>query len=184
LAWPEDGYERFREVQAPSLRGQRLKAERSAIGHVQANTAEIRRSLVEKVEAPHSELTNCAVRRLSSSVSKVRWGTVGCIEADEALVQKGGVALLGCNQGQSERSAVGVLAGREKGELRGGLAGVVVGREVHAHGLRALVVIAPEVRGDLRTLMTTSQAMACGLVFGVVYFLARRLFGCRVRATD
>jgi hypothetical protein len=85
---------------------------------------------------------------------------------------------------QAEKMSAGgytgvVVAG--SAEVHHGLAGVVIGREVHVEASRTAVLLARNVNGNVTTLFNTRDALIIGLVSGLfsglMLLLGRVLFG-------
>ncbi|HMO53089.1 MAG TPA: hypothetical protein PJ994_01170 [Tepidiformaceae bacterium] len=84
---------------------------------------------------------------------------------------------------ETEKSAIGV-ARFERGTIRQSSAGVIIGKSVAVDEVRTGILIAPVVRGDVKTLLDMRSAVAIGfgMVLGKVFLAVvrgavRRVFG-------
>lgn len=170
-----DEGENLKDVQVPLVQAQRVRVEGSAIGNIEADIANVERSLVERLQSAHTELRLCAAQAVSGNVVESSSSAVAYIKASEADLQKGAVGLCNTTVLNSELSAIGVVAAQQKTEMRGGLAGIVAARGVHAEGVRALLVVSPRIEGDIRPVLGVGQALVLGVALGLVLFVLRRL---------
>ncbi len=85
---------------------------------------------------------------------------------DAALaIERSAIRRVTAEQVEISRSAVGVAV-FDRGTIRQSDAGLVVGRSVAVDQVRTGILIAPVVRGDVRTLLDMRSAVAIG--FGMV----------------
>ena len=175
--WGEGDGEGLEDVQVPSVQAQRVRARESAIGHLEADIANVERSLVERLRSAHAELRTCAVREVSSNVVQTSASAVAYVKASEADLRKAAVGLCNTTVLHSELSGIAVVAVQQRAEMRGGLAGIVAAREVRAEGVRALLVISPRIEGDIHPVLSARQALLAGVAFGLILFILRRLTG-------
>jgi hypothetical protein len=87
------------------------------------------------------------------------------------------VALLRTGSLVADHCLAGVVAASGTVTLSGGMTGVVAGRLVRGDRVRALLVLAPHVEGDVTSLLDTRQVILFGVMVGVVLFILRRLLG-------
>jgi hypothetical protein len=165
------------DVQASNVSTQRLRAERSSITHLDADTADIAHSLVEEVQSAHTELVSCNTRHVSSNVTEIKGGFVARLDTGEASADHSNVALLRTGSLTGDHCFEGVVAASGTVTLSGGMTGIIAGRLVRGDRVRALLVLAPRVEGEVTSLMDTRQVILFGVLAGVVLFILRRLLG-------
>lgn len=106
--------------------------------------------------------------------------SLGEVRGRDVEVEQSAVRSVHAERLEMEQSAV-IVARATDAELQSSAIGVLAAREVQAEQLTALFVLAPVVRGNVRTLFDLRTAIAVGAGF----FLARRalrLFGDARRA--
>lgn len=163
------------ETQVPVVRVHRLTAQRSSIGQLDSDTAEVKNSWLQQAQAAHVELGQCAVGQLSGNVAKAKSSAVAQVGVEELDVSTSFLGLASARRGHCERSLIGVLNAEGKVEASGGIAGVISAREVHAQNVKAAVVISPSVEGEFQALMGLREAAVFGAVFALVFLFLRWL---------
>ncbi len=101
--------------------------------------------------------------------TEVRRRALGDVRGHEVELEQCAVRSVSGEEVEVEQSAV-VFARAGRMKMEGSASVVVAARTVEAEDLRALFVLAPSVRGNVRTLFDLRTALAAGAGF----FLARR----------
>ncbi len=100
----------------------------------------------------------------------VRATAVRSISAGEVDIKQSAVQRVTGDDIEIEQSSVALVTGARI-ELEGGSSFVVVGRDIHMKKVNTVLLLAPRVRGEVRTVFDWKSAVAVGV--GVV--LTRRL---------
>ena len=104
--------------------------------------------------------------------AKARGAVVGDVRGHEVEIEQCAVRSVTAERVEAEQSAIAIVrAGQAR--MENTAAAIVAARTVEAGDLRALFVLSPSVRGNVRTLFDLRTALAVGVGF----FLARRFFG-------
>jgi hypothetical protein len=168
--------EDLERVQVPAVRAQRVRVQTSSVDHLEADIADIERSVVQQVQSAHVELGKSAVRRVEGNVVEVTASAVGYAKASEASFRQTVVGACGGTTLSAHTSIVGALGVAQRAQVTGSVVGFVGGREVRADGVRAVVVVASRLDGNVTTLLSQRQALVAGAAFALVWFILRRLF--------
>ena len=104
------------------------------------------------------------------------------LAANRLTLDKSAVRSVSAAEIEITKSAVAV-AKFEKGTIRQGSVGIVIGRSVAMDEVKAGVLISPVVRGDVHTLLDIRSAVAIGfgMVLGKAVLAAGRALVQRVR---
>lgn len=105
----------------------------------------------------------------AAAETELRRAAIGDVRAHEVEIEQSAVRSVHAEEFEAEQSAV-LFARAGTAEIENSAVGILVAREVEAESLTAAFVLAPVVRGNVRTLFDLRTAFA----MGAGYFVARR----------
>ena len=93
-------------------------------------------------------------------------GAAVMIQATSVTVDQGGIGFVRAGEAKLDRSSAQTLVA-DTITVNGGTTGLLVAREVHANPLRAFVVLAQKIDGQVETTLDTRGAILAGLIAGI-----------------
>jgi hypothetical protein len=154
---------------------------RSSMQAVNAEFVRMHQAAAERIHADEVGLQQSAAANVNANSVSAYWSALAAVEAEEVLSQKSVVGFV-----QSEKASVSGFTGAVgagNAEVHYGVTGLIAGREIHAEGARAVLLIGQNVNGNVTTLMDSRSALIAGLTSGLfaglMLLLGRVLFGRR-----
>lgn len=144
------------------------------------NGQEVRmvQSSAQSVRAENLNATITAALEQNVTTANLRFCSVGMLDADKADVNVGNIyAVLG-HQVSLRSCGARMIVAQDRIEMEQSGAALMAANEIEATEVRAGVVLAKEIRGNVRTLLDTRAAAIFGAAFGAafaaIWFLRRR----------
>lgn len=161
-----------KEIQAASVW-------RSRVEDLKAGLVRMYRSAVIGLRAEEVALQQSVAESIQADSVSVHQSGLGAVKAEEVLSQRSAIAYA-----QAEKASVSGYTGAviaTNAEVHYGITGLVAGRDVHAEGARAILLVGQNVSGNVTTLMNPRSALIAGLTgglfAGLLFLLGRALFG-------
>ncbi|HNB40995.1 MAG TPA: hypothetical protein PLG52_05820 [Anaerolineales bacterium] len=152
------------QVDVETVNAQLVRMHQSSAGLVTSEDVDMTMSAVAQAKVTNLKLTDSGIAALHADTATVQNSVVGVAQTTE-------LALNGV--------AGAVVAGSV--EFGNAYAGIVAGREVRAERIESLILLSPNVQGNVTTVMDTRGAIIAGLISGlfagIMLLLGRMLFG-------
>ncbi len=133
---------------------------------VEAEAVQVNQSNISQVNAEKVEFQQGSAARVYADQVTVRQGGVGITQATSANVSQSGVGIVRASDVTLEKcSAQAVIA--QTAIENGGTTGLLIAREVHANPIRAFVVLAQNIDGQVETTLDTRGAILAGVIAGI-----------------
>lgn len=144
------------------------------------NGQEVRmvQSSAQSMRAENLNATMTAALEQNATTANLRFCSVGMLDADKADVNIGNIyAVLG-HQVSLQSCGARMIVAQDRIEIERSGAALMAANEIEATEVRAGVVLAKEIRGNVRALLDTRAAAIFGAAFGAafaaIWFLRRR----------
>ena len=146
---------------------------------VQAELVRMHQAGADIINADEVELQQSAVANVKANHVSAHQSAMAKVEAGELLSQSSALGFVQAEKASVSGYTGAVVAG--SADIHHGMAGFVVGREVHVQDARTILLLGQNVNGDVTTLMDSRSALMAGLVgglfAGLMLLLGRMLFG-------
>jgi len=133
---------------------------------IEAEIVRVNQSGVLQVNAGKVEIQQGGANRVYAEQVTVNQGAAGIIQATSVTVEQGGLGFVRAGEVNIDESTVQTMVA-DTITANGGTAGLLVAREVHANPLRAFVVLAQKIDGQIDTTLDTRGAILAGLIAGI-----------------
>ena len=132
---------------------------------IHAEVVRLHQAGADAITADDVELTQSAAANVKANQINAHQSAMATVNAAEVITQQGAIGFV-----QAEKASVGgftgaVIAG--SAELHNGVAGFVVGQEVHVNEARTILLFSRNLYGNVTTLMDSRSALIAGLVGGL-----------------
>ena len=132
---------------------------------IHAEVVRLHQAGADAITADDVELTQSAAANVKANQISAHQSAMATVNAGEVITQQGAIGFV-----QAEKASVGgftgaVIAG--SAELHNGVAGFVVGQEVHVNEARTILLLSRNLYGNVTTLMDSRSALIAGLVGGL-----------------
>lgn len=152
------------QVDVETVNAQLVRMHQSSAGLVNSEDVDMTMSAVAQAKVTNLKLVDSGAALVSAEVATVQNSAVGVAQATELTLN--GVSGV-------------VVAGSV--EFGNAYAGIVAGREVRGERIESMILLSPNVQGNVTTVMDTRGAVIAGLVgglfAGIMLLLGRMLFG-------
>ena len=152
---------------------------RSRVEAVKAELVRMHQAAARALNAGEAALQLSAAVRVSADSVNAHQSALAVVEAEEVVTQRNVIGYV-----QAEKASVAGYTGAviaDHAEVHYGITGVVAGRDVHAEGARALLLVGRNISGNVTTVMDPRSALIAGLTgglfAGLLFLLGRALFG-------
>lgn len=126
-------------------------------------------SSAQSVRAENLIATATAALEQNATAANLRFCNVGMLDADKAEVSIGNVYAVVGHQVSLQSCAARMIVAQDRVDMQRSGAAVVAASQIEASEVRAGVVLAREVRGNIRTLLDTRAAAVFGAAFGAAF---------------
>jgi hypothetical protein len=132
---------------------------------IHAEVVRMHQAGADVITAHDVELTQSASANVKANQISAHQSAMATVNAGEVITQQGATGFV-----QAEKASVAgftgaVIAG--SAELHNGVAGFVVGQEVHVNEARTILLLSRNLYGNVTTLMDSRSAFIAGLVGGL-----------------
>jgi len=150
--------------------------EKKEIQVVEGEFINIKQSSVRSVDGGHIEMEKVCAVAIDGEQADIVQSAVGVAKA-EALNMNNCVNILSVTGQASLNSSCSLvtLAGKGIDEVNRSNVGVMVSNNIHAENTSALIMVANNVSGNVKTFMDWRSALAFGAAFGGVFGLMKIL---------
>lgn len=152
------------QVDVETVNAQLVRMHQSSAGLVNSEDVDMTMSAVAQAKVTNLKLVDSGAALVSAEAATVQNSAVGVAQATELTLN--GVS-------------GAVVAGSV--EFGNAYAGIVAGREVRGERIESMILLSPNVQGNVTTVMDTRGAVIAGLVgglfAGIMLLLGRMLFG-------
>jgi len=133
---------------------------------VEGDLVQLNQSNISQVNAGKVEIKQSGAYRVDAEQVTAQQSGLGMIQASSVSVSQSGIGFVRSNETVLEKNSTQVLV-TQTATVNGGTAGLLVAREVHASPLRAFVVLAQKIDGQVETTLDTRGAILAGLIAGI-----------------
>jgi len=174
------GNEMIEPKELPELdQSQVTNISQADVQSVHAELVRMHQSAAETINADEVELQQSAAGNVKANHVSAHQSALARVEAGEVLLQRSATGLVQAEKASVSGYTVAVIAG--SADVRHGIAGLVVGRDIHVQDARTVLLLGQNINGDVTTLMDSRSALIAGLVgglfAGLMLLLGRTLFG-------
>jgi hypothetical protein len=133
---------------------------------IEEDLIQVKQGNIPQVNAEKVEIQSGAANRVYAEQVTVHQGGVGMVQATSVSVNQGGIGFVRAGEANLENSSTQAVV-TQTATVNGGTVGLLIAREVHANPLRAFVVLAQKIDGQVETTLDTRGAILAGLVAGI-----------------
>jgi hypothetical protein len=133
---------------------------------IEADIVQVNQGNVSQVNAGRVEFKQGGAGRVNAEQVTVHLGGIGMAWGTTVSVDQGGIGIVRAGEAQLDKCQTHVLVA-QTATTKEGMTGVLVANEVHANPLRAVVVLAKTIDGQVETTLDTRGAILAGLVGGI-----------------
>jgi hypothetical protein len=170
--------ERLSEAEMPQI----VNISKADVDQVQAELVRAHQSTIKHVEAEEVDLQVSAAGTISAGKVQTRRAIIGVVQGQTASLDETSFAA-GVRTGAAIINGKAAIVTAETLQAESLSAAVAAGAEIHAANIRAGILLSRQVNGNVETTMNRDQALAAGivggLVAGLVLLAGRALFGRR-----
>jgi len=169
---------RIRRGQLGDVDAEQVNLTRCAAHTVNGHEVRMAQCSAQAVRAENLNSTMTATLEQNATTANLRFCSVGMLDADKADVNIGNIyAVLG-HQVSLRSCGARMIVAQDRIEMERSGAALMAANEIEATEVRAGVVLAKEIRGNVRALLDTRAAAIFGAAFGAafaaIWFLRRR----------
>jgi hypothetical protein len=151
----------------PEATGEEGKPSQPNAGNaIEGDIVQVNQSNISQITAQKVELRQGGANKVNAEQVTAQQSGLGMIQASSVNVSQSGVGFVRSSETVLEKNSTQVLV-TQTATINGGTAGLLVAREVHANPLRAFVVLAQKIDGQVETTLDTRGAILAGLIAGI-----------------